>query len=94
MDKKGNIKKTFIISYDLPEGADYSEIHKAIKSYGTWAKITLSTWSIVTENKAKDIRDHLIETVPQGSRLFVVKSGSIAAWRNVICSNNWLKKNL
>ena len=86
--------KTFIISYDVPEGTDYTQLYDAIKSYGTWAKITESTWAIMTEDRAKEVRDYLINLLPSGSRLFVIKSGSIAAWRNVICSNEWLKKNL
>lgn len=88
------MKKTFIISYDLPEGSDYTDLYVALKSYGTWAKVTKSTWAIVTEKKAKEVRNHLLEYIPDGGRILVVKSGSIAAWRNVICSNDWLKKNL
>jgi hypothetical protein len=86
-------QNTYIISYDL-KGDDYEPLYEAIKSYGTWAHITESTWAVVSSKKAVDIRDHLGEYLPKGSRLFVVKSGMVAAWRNVICSNEWLKKNL
>jgi len=90
------MKKTFIISYDLADGSslDYQELFDAIKSYGTWAKITKSTWAIVTEAKATEVRDHIISYLPPDSRLFVIKSGSIAAWRNPICRSGWLKKHL
>lgn len=90
------MKKTFIISYDLKNGSedDYEKLYEAIKKNGTWAHITESTWAIVTEEKVKEIRDKFIEIMPKGSSLFVVKSGSIAAWRNVQCSNDWLKKHL
>ena len=84
----------YIISYDKAEGGDYSDLYKAIKEYDAWAHITESTWAVVTASRAKDIRDELGEFLPKGSRLFVVKSGSVAAWRNVICRNEWLKKNL
>ena len=86
-------ENTFIISYDLHNG-NYDELFEAIKSYGTWAHITESTWAIISSKKASEIRDHLGEYLPKGSRLIVVKSGAVAAWRNVICSNEWLKKNL
>ena len=90
------MKKTFLISYDLAEGSslDYQELLGAIKSYGTWAHITQSTWAVVTEDKASEVRDHILSYLPSDSRLFVVKSGSIAAWRNPICRSEWLKKNL
>lgn len=90
------MEKTFIISYDLNDGEpeDYVNIYEAIKEYGTWAHITESTWAIVTTERAKEVRDKLIELMPTGSSLFVVKSGSVAAWRNVKCSGDWLIKHL
>jgi hypothetical protein len=84
----------FIISYDLPEGSDYDALISAIKAYGVWAHITMSTWAVVTEDNARTVRDELGALVPAGSRIIVVKSGVQAAWRNVICSNEWLKRNL
>ncbi len=88
------MKNTFIISYDLIDGADYSSLWQALKDYGTWAKITESTWAIVTTQRAKEVRDNLLKYIPEDGRIFVIKSASVAAWRNVICSNEWLKKNL
>lgn len=87
-------ENTYVISYDLHGDGDYNELFEAIKSYGTWAHITESTWAVVTSSTAKNVRNHLDEYLPKGSRLFVVKSGTEGAWRNVICSNEWLKKNL
>ena len=88
------MKTCYIISYDMAEGGNYEALYDAIKAYGTWAHITESTWAVTTEESAKEIRDYLGECLPSGSRLFVVKSGVEAAWRNVICRNEWLKKNL
>lgn len=87
---------TYIISYDLSNASDaqYESLYEKIKGYGTWAHITESTWAIVTEQKAVAVRDYLTENIPQGSRVFVVKSGVEAAWKNVICKNEWLKNNL
>ena len=86
--------KAYIISYDMAEGGDYEELYEAIKGYGIWAHITESTWAIVTDESAKEIRDYLEDYLSYGSALFVVKSGTEAAWRNALCSNKWLKKNL
>jgi hypothetical protein len=84
----------YIISCDMAEGGDYDALFDAIKSYRIWAHITESTWAVVTDDDHKEIRDNLEQYLPKGSRLFVVKSGTAAAWRNVICRNEWLKKNL
>ena len=84
----------YIISYDMAEGGDYEDLFAAIKAYKTWAHITESTWAVVSDDDHKTIRDDLGQYLPEGSRIFVVKSGTAAAWRNVICRNQWLKKNL
>lgn len=84
----------YILSYDLRKERDYNSLYDAIRSYGTWAKITESCWAVVTDKSAVDVRDHLLTTMDSDDRLFVVKSGVEAAWQNAICKNEWLKENL
>ena len=78
----------------MPEGADYNALIKAIKAYGGWAHITESTWAVVTEDDHIKIRDNLCNFIPKNGRIFVIKSASVGAWRNVICNSEWLKKYL
>ena len=86
---------TYIISYDLKKpGQNYDQLYEAIKSYGTWARINESVWAVVTTNSAVYIRDHLTGFIDTNDRLFVIKSGVEAAWRNSICKNEWLKEHL
>lgn len=81
--------------YDLRgDDRNYNKLHDAIKSYGVWAKITESSWAIVTDSSASEIRDNIGSFLNSNDRLFVIKSGHNAAWRNVIASNEWLKKHL
>ena len=84
----------YIISYDLRGNRNYQPLYDAIESYSTWAKITESTWSVVTTKSAVDVRNHLISVMDGDDRLFIVKSGVEAAWKNVICKNEWLKNQL
>ena len=86
--------KCYIISYDLRGNRDYDSLYRAIKSYPKWAHITESTWAIVTEKTAAQVRDDLCRVIDRDDRMFVVRSGAEAAWRNVICRNEWLKENL
>lgn len=83
----------YIISFQTSL-SDKTELENTIKSYGTWAKITPTTWAVVSDKTAKDIRDHILSNLTQGDRLMVVRSGTEAAWSNAIASNDWLKKNL
>lgn len=87
---------TFLIAYDLTEkdSEDYQKIIGAIKAYGTWARVTESTWIIVSEDKASAVRDNLKQYMKSDDRLFVLKSGTVAAWSNVRCNNEWLKKHI
>lgn len=89
-----NEKKTFIISYDLAGDGNYDALIDHIKSYGTWAHITESTWAVVSCKSASEIRDEVKEYLAEGSRLMVVKSANVAAWSNALCSNDWLKENI
>lgn len=85
----------YIVSYDLVQpGRNYDPLYEAIKSYSRWAHVHESVWAVVTNSSAVQIRDHLSRHLDANDRLFVVKSGVEAAWRGVLCSNNWLKENL
>jgi hypothetical protein len=84
--------KTYIISYDLVGSRRYDSLYEELKSFKTWAKITESTWAITTDLSAVEVRDRLSAVLDSNDRLFVVKSGVEAAWSNVICKNEWLKK--
>lgn len=84
----------YVISFDIKVGISYNALTNAIKSYGTWARITESTWAVVTSQPSDKVRDHLIGYIEKNDRLFVIKSAREAAWINAMCNNDWLKKNL
>ena len=87
-----NSLQTYVISYDMAWGGDYDTLYEAIKSYGAWAHIAESTWAVLIEYSAEVIRDHLSEYLPDGSRLFVVRSGDEAAGQYLNCaSDEWLE---
>ena len=88
------MERCYIISYDVAEEGDYNALHKAIQNYGTGAPVTESTWAVVTGYSAEVIRDRLSRYLPDGSRLFVIRSGVESAWWNALCDNKWLKRSL
>lgn len=88
-------EKCYIISCDIAVGSDYDALRDAIKKYRAWAHITKSTWAVVTDKSATEITEDLWRHI-EGSRLFVVKSdvqAEAAGW-NVLCSDEWLERNL
>ena len=85
----------YIISYDLVSpNRNYDALYGAIKSLGPWAHVTESLWAVVTEKSAVEVRNYLSGHIDGNDRLFVLRSGSEGAWRNVICSSEWLKERL
>jgi CRISPR-associated endonuclease Cas2 len=86
--------QSYIISYDLKNQKINKSLYKTIKSYGTWAHISKSTWAVSTNSSAKQIRDHLSSVMDDDDSIFVVKSGVESAWKNATCKNQWLKDNL
>lgn len=86
--------KCFIITYDLRFQRNYESLWNAIKTYNKWGKITESTWAIVTEQSASEIRNYLTQFIDNDDRLFIIKSGGEAAWKNAMANNAWLKENL
>lgn len=88
------MKKCYIISFDLKPNRTYQKFKDAIKSYGTWARITESTFAVVTESSATEVRDYLIQYLNSDDRIFVMKTGGRSAWRHAIADSDWLKKHL
>lgn len=86
---------SMIIEYDLRSpGRNYDELYKAIKSYGVWAQITESTWFIKTSESCVQVRDKLLAHMDGNDRIFVAALTGVAAWSNVLCDSEYLKRNL
>lgn len=88
--------RTYFVSYDLrgsdENSSDYRDLIDAIKSYGYYAKLMLSTWLIVTDENAKAIRDYLWQHMDENDRLFVGPAGRPAAWENLLVDYEWMKE--
>lgn len=85
----------YIITFD-PIGTGAAEaIKEKLKSYGYYCPITQTSWAIVAPLTAIQVRDQLQQVSPT-SRIFVVRSGTEAAWLNSfgVTNNDWLKKYL
>jgi hypothetical protein len=91
--------QSILITYDLvgtdEDSDDYAELIRHIRTgYSNWAKIALSTWVVRTTKTAVQVRDACEAHMDSNDRLFVAVLTGVAAWRNTICSNRWLKDNL
>ncbi len=87
--------RTYIIIFEIAQKADKDKIVEYLKSFLGWARITENSFAVkTTDLKARDIRDHLLEFISDGDRLFVSKSGVEASWKNTRGRSQWFKENL
>lgn len=88
--------KAYLIGYDLNKsGQDYTTLIEEIKKYKTWWHHLDSTWIVITESSATNIRNHLKDFIDQNDELLVVKLSSEAAWTGFNNKGSkWLKENL
>ena len=83
----------YIITYYLRDQRNYQDLYDTIKTY-THAHILESVWAVRSTRSASEIRAHLAGCIDNDDGIFVIRSGGEAAWRNVLCSHQWLKNNL
>lgn len=87
------MKKCYIICFEKKPNMIYNGLITAIKSYGTWAKLTETAWAVTSEKKSSEIRDHLKGYVTSTDKIIVIRTGDTAAWKNFSDSATaWLKK--
>lgn len=86
----------YIVSFQAKELPVRQSLRALLKTYSSYCPINNTCWAIVTDQKATEIRDYLKSALSDGDRVFVVRSGSEASWRNAISDkhSDWLKKNL
>lgn len=84
-----------IITYDLLQpGRDYEALYQRIMSYGTWARITESSWVIITDQSPVSIRDYLMPALDSNDKLLVGTLGAVA-WVGMFKEvSDWLHASL
>jgi hypothetical protein len=86
---------TYIVTFDVSSNYDAS-LKEAMKSYGFYCPINSSCWAIRTEQSAVQIRDKLNSVAAASDKIFVIRSGTEAAWTNSYGPKNdeWLREHL
>jgi hypothetical protein len=85
----------YVISFE-PIGLQAAgNIRERLKTFDNYCPINAYSWAVMTTWSAAQVRDYLQASSPT-SRIFVVRSGTEAAWLNSygVKNNDWLKKNL
>lgn len=89
----------YMIGYDLhpSEGEKYGELYTALEALGSsgyWDCLD-STWLVITEKTAAQVRDVLKQHLREDDRLLVVRCGEGASWYGFKDEcQTWLEDNL
>jgi hypothetical protein len=89
----------YLVGYDLKKpGQDYQDLFEAIKVVGSdWWHCLDSTWLVVSDSSAVNVRAALVPHIDANDRLLVATMGKGAAWTaNSFPQNcqDWLQKYL
>ena len=88
--------KCYVVTFETKSEETRKKIKETLKSYRIYCPITRHCWAIKTDKSASQIRDHLMSVLDDDNRIFVVRSGTEAAWLNSFGKKHdaWLRKHL
>ncbi len=86
----------YIVTFAVANIENKNRLTGRLKAYGTYCPIHENCWAIVTDQKAVQVRDNLMEVIKTPDKIFVIKSGVEAAWSGVHSEkhSDWLKEKL
>ncbi len=73
----------YIVAFEVADAAAKEKLKAALKAYGTYCPINDNCWAVVTAQTAVQVRDNLMSFISATDKIFIIKSGVEAAWRNV-----------
>lgn len=88
--------KTYIATFEINDSSRRQKVKEHLQSYSYYCPIHENAWAIKTEKKSVDIRDAINSLTTSDDRVFVIRTGTEAAWQNIYGDKNseWLKNNL
>jgi hypothetical protein len=87
----------YIVTFEVPDSTRVAAVKESLtKSFSGQCKLTDSSWAIITEKKATEVRDILNKCLAPGDRLYVFRSGTEGAWIQALSDkhSDWLKRYL
>jgi len=85
---------TYVVAFEINDPARRNRFKEALKGYELYCPINENTWAIAAEKSAVQVRDELMKVSSAPDSIFIIRSGTEAAWSNAYGEKNaeWLKK--
>ncbi|MBI2255276.1 MAG: hypothetical protein HYU58_11700 [Proteobacteria bacterium] len=84
----------YLVTYDLNAEVKRPPIVKTIKSFGAWAKLSESSYAIVSSGTAEQVYNSLVHLIDQNDELRVIPIRQNWFGWGYKTVNDWLDKNL
>ena len=87
---------TYIVTFEVDDDFRKNQLKEKLKQYSGYCPIHDNCWAIVSDQTPAQIRDYLSQDFSSSDRIFVIRSGTYAAWINSYGQKNseWLKERL
>ncbi|MES9902845.1 MAG: hypothetical protein ABW168_09190 [Sedimenticola sp.] len=87
---------TYIVTFEVNDSARRGKLKEKMKEYGSYCPIHDNCWAIQSEQTPAQVREFLDAVLVANDRIFVIRTGTHAAWRNTYDEKNseWLKERL
>lgn len=87
---------TYIVTFEVSDDSKQNQLKEKLKQYGGYCPIHDNCWAVISDHSAAQIRDFLSRDLSASERIFVIRSGIEAAWKNSFGAKHdeWLKENL
>lgn len=87
---------TYIVTFEIKDSTRRLTVKNKLKEFGIFCPIHENAWAIRTDKKATEVRDTVTPLMTNEDRIFVIRTGVEAAWKNTYGNENseWLKKHL
>lgn len=86
----------YIVTFSVNSEDSRKRVREVLKQYSSYCPIHKYCWAIGTNEKSVAIRDKIKVVLQPEESVFVIRSGTEAAWYNSPgeANNKWLKENL
>lgn len=85
---------TYIVTYDLNKETVRPKIVDAIKQYGTWAKLSESSYAIAVNKTPVDVYNDLLPLLDGNDQIYVITLRRPYYGQGSEDVNKWLEDNL
>lgn len=87
---------TYIVTFEVNDALKKDQLKEKLKQYSSYCPIHDNCWAIVSDQTPSQISDYLSQDFSLSERIFVIRSGTYAAWINSYGPKNseWLKERL